>query len=71
MDFNEVEYILSEANLSTMLKRDPEREANYRRDLKAIKSGEKSNAKPENKIRAKILKRDLYRYDTKSDVMHK
>ena len=37
MDFNEVEYILSEANLSTMLKRDPEREANYRRDLKNIK----------------------------------
>ncbi len=70
MDFNEVEYILSEANLSTMLKRDPEREANYRRDLKTIKSGEKSNAKPENKIRAKILKRDLYRYDTKSDLMH-
>ena len=35
-----------------------------------IKIGERTNAKPENKIKAKILKRDLYRYDTKSDLMH-
>lgn len=70
MDFNEVEYILSEVNLTTMLKRDPEREANYRRDLKAIKKGERANAKPEDARRAKFLKRDLYRYNTKSDLIH-
>lgn len=70
MDFNEVEYILSEANLAVMLKRDPEREANYRRDLKAIKKGERADAKPEDAQRAKTLKRDLYRYNTKSDLIH-
>lgn len=78
MDFNEVEEIFLEAktdlttpvNLATMLKRDPEREASYRKDLKAIKKGERANAKPEDVRKAKILKKDIYRYNTKTDLMH-
>ena len=76
MDFGEVKEILLEidnskkTNISIMLKRDPERQAAYSADLKAIKKGEKANANQEDVKKAKTLKRDLYRYKTKTDLIH-